>query len=104
MIFLRLASYLQKLERTTSRNEITAILSGLFKEAKAEEIDKLCYLCLGRLAPKYEGIEFNMAEKMMIKALAQGFNVKEEQAKKEEQKNEPVNKIKKFLEFDKDDE
>jgi len=82
MTFLRLASYLQKLERTTSRNEITAILSGLFKEAKAEEIDKICYLCLGRLAPKYEGIEFNLAEKTMAQVLSKAYEKKPEEIKK----------------------
>lgn len=49
---------------------MTEILSELFKKVEAGEIDKVCYLALGRLAPKYEGIEFNMAEKMMVRALA----------------------------------
>jgi DNA ligase-1 len=73
MTFKRLSSYLEKLEKTASRNEMTAILAELFKEAKAGEIDKICYLSLGRLAPKYEGIEFNIAEKMMIKILARAY-------------------------------
>jgi len=49
---------------------MTKILAELFKKCSKDEIDKVCYLSLGRLAPKYRGIEFNMAEKMAIRALA----------------------------------
>lgn len=73
MRFSELARYLQQLEETPSRNKITAILASVFKKAKADEIDKICYLLLGRIAPQYEGIEFNFAEKMMIRAIAQAF-------------------------------
>jgi DNA ligase-1 len=69
MQFKDFSQYLEKLEKTPSRNEMTKILAELFKKCSLNEIDKACYLCLGRLAPKYESIEFNMAEKMMIKAL-----------------------------------
>lgn len=73
MTFRKFSSYLQRLEDTASRNEMTAILADLFKEAKAEEVAKICCLCLGRLAPKYEGIEFNLAEKTMIQVLARAY-------------------------------
>ena len=67
MLVKTLSQYLEKLEKTASRNEITAILADLFTQASADEIDKICYLLLGRLAPQYRSIEFNLAEKMMIK-------------------------------------
>ncbi len=70
MKFKEFSQYLEKLEKTPLRNKMTEILAELFKKVSSEEIDKACYLSLGRLAPKYEGIEFNMAEKMMVKALA----------------------------------
>ncbi len=73
MTFSNLASYLQKLEETASRNEITRILANLFKEAKLGEIDKICYLILGELVPAYKGIEFNLAERMMVRILSQAF-------------------------------
>jgi DNA ligase-1 len=82
MTFKRLSSYLEKLEDTSSRNEMTAVLAELFKEAKASEIDKICYLSLGGLAPKYEGIEFNIAEKMMTKILATTYKVGGEEVRK----------------------
>lgn len=74
MKFGRLAEYLEKLEKTSSRLEITRILKELFAEARAEEIDKVVYLSLGILAPNYEGVILNIAEKMMIRVLAQAYN------------------------------
>ena len=53
---------------------MTEILAELFKKANANEIDKICYLSLGRLAPKFTGIEFNLADKMMGQALARAYN------------------------------
>lgn len=70
MKFSELAKYLSKLEKTASRNEITAILSDLFKKTTAEEIDKTVYLVLGQLAPNYEGLVLNLAEKMMWRVIA----------------------------------
>lgn len=73
MRFSDLAVYLEKLERTTSRNEMTALLAGALKAADSAEIDKMCYLLLGQLLPAYHGIEFNIAEKTMIQALALAY-------------------------------
>lgn len=81
MKFRRLADYYSRLEETSSRLKITQILADLFKEAESKEIDKICYLALGRLAPAYEGIEFNMAEKLMFRALASVFGVNEKEIK-----------------------
>jgi DNA ligase-1 len=74
MEFRQLGEYLQKLERTPSRNEITQILAEVFKQAGAEEIDKIIYLVLGRLAPSYEGINLNIAERMMLKIISQAYD------------------------------
>ncbi len=75
MTFRRLAEYFQELEKTSSRLKITEILSRLFKESSGTEIDKITYLSLGVLLPPYEGLEFQMAEKMIIRALAEAFGV-----------------------------
>ena len=61
---------------------MTEILARLFGEASEEEVDKICYLSLGRLAPLYEGIEFNLAEKLMVRALARAFGAAEAQVKR----------------------
>jgi DNA ligase-1 len=70
MTFRILAEYFLKLEQTASRNEMVVILAELFKEAAADEIDKVVYLTQGRVAPLYEPVEFGMAEKMVIRAMA----------------------------------
>ncbi|MGB9707078.1 MAG: ATP-dependent DNA ligase [Microgenomates group bacterium] len=83
MKFAKLANYFSALEATSSRLKITEILASLLKEASAEEVDKICYLSLGRLAPLYAGVEFNLAEKLMIKVLAQAFGKSEEKIRQE---------------------
>lgn len=70
----RFTDYLEKLEKTPSRLEITRILTALLKETNALEIDKVVFLSLGILAPAYEGIILNLAEKMMIRAIAKAFD------------------------------
>ena len=74
MKFKELASYLEKLEKTASRNQITEILAELFKKASAQEIDLIIYLLLGGLAPKYESIVFNLADRMMIRVVANAYD------------------------------
>lgn len=82
MLFSVFSSYLAKLEKTASRNQMTEILAELFKRCSAREIDKVCYLSLGQLAAKYKGIEFNMAEKMMVRALTLLVNQPENEIEK----------------------
>ncbi|TSC53853.1 MAG: DNA ligase 1, partial [Microgenomates group bacterium LiPW_16] len=81
--FTELAFFFQKLESTPSRNAMTEILADLFGKADAGEIDKICYLSLGRLVPPYEPIEFNLAEKMMIRVIAKAVDVPEKIVVKE---------------------
>ena len=82
MRFSKFSQYLQKLESTASRNKMTEVLADLFKKADVGEIDKICYLCLGRLAPKFTGIEFNLADKMMIRVLARVYRREEKEIRK----------------------
>jgi len=86
MKFKNLAGYLSQLEATASRNKITEILADLLKEASFGEVDKICYLCLGQLAPLYAGVEFNLAEKLMIRVISKAFEIPEEKIKKEYQR------------------
>ncbi len=77
MKLARFAQYLEKLEKTSSRLEITSVLSDLIKESDASEINKVIYLSLGVLAPNYEGIILNLAEKMMIRVIAKAYLISE---------------------------
>jgi len=86
MTFSKLSEYLSQLEKTSSRLKITEILAQLLKEAKISEVDKLCYLILGYLAPPYQGIEFSLAEKMMMRVVARAFTVDEKTVRRQYKK------------------
>lgn len=69
-----LAEYFSRLEETPSRNEMTQILAELLAKAEGAEIEQVCYLSLGELAPPYRKIDFNVAEKLMVRAIAEAFD------------------------------
>ena len=69
MKFADFAKYLEKLEGTSSRNEMTVILAQLFGEASPEDARLIAYLSAGRLGPAYNSPDTGVADKMMVKAL-----------------------------------
>ncbi|MDP3998880.1 MAG: ATP-dependent DNA ligase [bacterium] len=80
MDFAKFAQYLQKLESTSSRNQMTETLADLFEAADETEIDKICYLCQGRIAPLFEPLEFGMADKMVLRAIGEAYGVSSHEA------------------------
>lgn len=81
MKFKDLAVFLDKLEKTSSRIEITKILSELFKKADRKEIDKVVYLSLGGLAPPYKEVVFNIAERMMLRVIVETYGLSSKKVK-----------------------
>ena len=79
MIFKTLAEHLQKLENTASRNDMILLLSDLFKEVPVDDFDRVMYLLQGRVAPLYVNLEFGMADKMIVKALASAYEIDEKE-------------------------
>jgi DNA ligase 1 len=75
MKFSVLAQYFEKIDKTSSRLEITQILSDLFTKLDPREFDKAIYLMQGRVAPLYEAIEFGLGEKMVARAAATSMNL-----------------------------
>lgn len=67
------SDYLSRLDQTSSRLTITEILSDLFKKTDESEIKKVVYLLLGSLAPRYETVVFNMADKVVARAIAKAY-------------------------------
>lgn len=67
----------EKIEATTKRLEMTALLVGLFRVTPKEEIDKVVYLTQGRIHPDYEGIELGLAERMVIRVIAHATGLDE---------------------------
>jgi DNA ligase-1 len=86
MNFHELSLYLQKLEGTTSRNSIIEILAELYKETSKAEIGQVTYLLQGRVVPVYTDLEFGMADKMVIKAIAKAYDEPEEEIRGEYKK------------------
>lgn len=64
-----------EINKHTSRLVITALLAELFKEATPQEAKILSYLSLGMLRAPYEGLVFSLAEKNVIKVLAELLHV-----------------------------
>ncbi len=83
MKFLELSEYLQKLENTASRNDMVLLLSELFKKVPTEDMSNVMYLLQGRVAPLYNPLEFGMADKMIVRAIALAFDTAEDSVKKE---------------------
>lgn len=83
MQFLNLVHYFEKLEATSKRLEMFAILSDLFQQANADEIDKIIYLSQGELLPPFHGINIGMSEKYLLRALAKVGKIDPERIAKE---------------------
>ncbi|MEK9171291.1 MAG: ATP-dependent DNA ligase, partial [Patescibacteria group bacterium] len=77
MTFADFSNHLSKIEATPKRLEITDLLAELIKQTDPEEVEKAVNLSLGQLAPLYKDIDFNMAEKMMVKAVAKATGEEE---------------------------
>ena len=74
MKFLKLVEYFERLEATAKRLEMFAILSQLFKESNADDIDKIIYLGQGELLPPFHGLEMGMSEKLLVRAISDATN------------------------------
>ena len=78
--FAKLSQYFEKLEKTSSRLSLIAILSELFSLIESpDEIEKVCYLVQGRVAPFFEALEIGMAEKTVARSIAIAYNTSPEQ-------------------------
>jgi DNA ligase-1 len=83
MYFSELAEMFEKMEKTTSRLELTNHLVYTLKRTTSEIIDKTVYLIQGKLGPDYQSKQLGVAEKVAIKslALASGYSINDVQAK-----------------------
>lgn len=97
MLFSELAHYLQRLESISSRNAITEVLADLFRKSHADEIGKLCYLLQGRVVPLYEAVEFGLADKFIIRAIAQAYGIDSDRVTKEFKKQGDLGKAAEVL-------
>jgi DNA ligase-1 len=69
--FASLAHTFEELERTSSRLALIELLTQLFRSIeRPEEIEQVCYLVQGRVAPFFEALEMGMAEKSVTRSIA----------------------------------
>ena len=82
MTFAELSRYLDRLESTSSRNELVKTLAELYSKSSPDEIQPLTYLIQGRLVPFFEPIEIGLGDKLVIAAIAQAFEKPAEEVTK----------------------
>lgn len=82
MTFAELSGYLDRLEATSSRNELVKILSELYTKSSPEEIQPLTYLIQGRLVPFFEPLEIGLGEKLVEAAIAEAHGKPREEVAK----------------------
>ncbi|MGB9748877.1 MAG: ATP-dependent DNA ligase [Candidatus Woesearchaeota archaeon] len=82
MRFKELVVVLEELEKTSSGNKLREILSNFLKVVPKTEIRFVSYFILGLIAPEYKSIDFGIAEKMMVKAIAKAYSKEESEVTK----------------------
>lgn len=75
MLFEELCSYFERIEATSKRLEKTEILVELLKKIEHREVEVVINLALGQLAAPYIRRQFNLAEKMLTRAIAQSVRM-----------------------------
>ena len=77
MRFAELAETYERLDGTTKRLEMRAILAELFRPLRPPELSRVLYLSQGLLRPEYEGVELGVADSLARKAVALASGVEE---------------------------
>jgi DNA ligase-1 len=73
--FQEFAKILKKIESTSSRIEMTDIVVRLLKSLKRSEVQEALYLMQGRVVPRFVDLEFNVARRLMMRALAKAYKL-----------------------------
>ncbi len=81
MKFIEVAHSFDEIEPIAARLEITRLLAQLFKKASPQEAEIIASLSLGELRPPHRGTQFNIAEKNLIKSVAEFLNIGQETVK-----------------------
>src|SRR5260221_8583366 len=82
MKFAELASNLDRMEGTKSRNELVRILAEVYQASMADELGPVTYLIQGRLAPFFEPVEIGLGERLLINAVAAAYDVPKDEVVK----------------------
>ncbi|HSS61109.1 MAG TPA: ATP-dependent DNA ligase [Candidatus Limnocylindrales bacterium] len=79
MKFTELASSLDQMEATRSRNELVRILSEAYRAASPDELEPITYLIQGRLAPFFQPVEIGLGERLLMTAIAPAYDAPKEE-------------------------
>jgi len=82
MTFSELATYLDRLEATNSRNELVRILAEAYNACSVDEIEPTTYLIQGRLAPFFEPVEIGLGERLLMSSMAMAYGTSKEDVTK----------------------
>ena len=70
MLYAEIAGLFDRLESTTSRLEMADILASFFKELTPDNLRSVVYMTQGKLHPDFIPQKFDMADKLILKAIA----------------------------------
>ena len=82
MKFMHVAQAFQNLEKEPSRTSMTKILAELLGECSKSEVKIIAYLSQGSLFPPYQDVQFNIAQKGMVRIIADLVKKSEETIQK----------------------
>lgn len=91
------SNYLQKLDETSKRLDITDILADLITSLDVQETAIGVYLACGYLKPKYRDKTFNIADRMIIRVLGQSFKTPLDKVNKLYQEQGDLGNVAKIL-------
>ena len=78
MKFVELAANLDRMEATSSRNELVRILSDVYRASSEDELGPITYLIQGRVAPFFEPVEIGLGPGLLLAAISTAYAAKKE--------------------------
>ncbi len=80
--FRQLADVFQKLERTSSSSMLVTLLAEFLSRLNPNEARAVAYLLRGELAPPFASLEIGMAERMVVRAVADAYAVPQQRVER----------------------
>ncbi len=78
ILFRELTEVFQKLEQTSSNSALVAILAAFLARLSPDEARAVAYLLRGEVAAPFESREIGMAERMVVRAVADAYAVSQQ--------------------------
>ena len=79
MTVRELAQFFERIDAISARNAMIEILAELYRRVTPEEAAQVTYLMQGRLVPKFVDLEFGMASRLLLRSIAQAFEVEQDE-------------------------